>query len=302
MFTNKKASVEWNLATIGGLIIAAMVGIVLLNLVDVYIHPEKLESTILAKNVALELEALHSSPYDVTYQHPVSLQTRSVIQKDNSIQVVAAKDAPQKKISRLTTFHEYYFYGSDDVVLPAETTLDAALVILTKQGSAVIVHDGSVSLAQVTSQATGLTNVKIAVTTVPGTSGDANILTNIAQALNQQLAALHIPTVPESQATIIVQLSFSPEQQHIIYYSDINPDAVRLLVANSRQVLDGLLQPIIGGQQTYSYSQGTMDISLGTSHANFATLQDSDTQRIIAGAIAAAIEQTYPQAQKTLNP
>jgi hypothetical protein len=300
---NKKASIEWNMTTLGGLVIAALAGILIFNMVGLYLHPERLQSTILAKDVALELEALYATPYDMTYLHPVSLFERNVIVKDASVQVVAKEDGPSAKesASKLFSFHTYYFLSSELLTLPSPLTIDAYQVVLSKKGNNLLVHDGSATITATDDVVVGLEDISVAVVPVlTGTSND-NILSSIATGVRNALAQEKIPLVSEEQATLIIQLSFQSADGHSIYYSTINTEAVRPLATVMKQQLDILLSPRIGGSQSFTYSQAALDIALGLSHPDFATLQDANTRRILAQAMASSIVQTYPSAQKQLD-
>jgi len=300
---NNKASIEWNMTTLGGLIIAALAGILIFNMVGLYLHPERLQSTILAKDVALELDALYATPYDITYLHPVSLYERNLIIEDNGVQVIAKQDSAsaQKTASSLSAFHTYYFLSSELMSLPSPLTIDAYQIVLSKKGDSLLVHDGSKTIEENDAIIVGLEDISVAVVPVlTGTSND-NILSTLATGVRTALEQEKIPFASEEQATLIIQLSFRSTTIHTLFYSNVNTEAVRPLATTTKQQLDLLLSPSIGGSQTFPYSKATLDIALGLSHPEFSTLQDQNTRRLVAQAIATSIVQTYPSAQKQLD-
>ncbi len=304
MLTNNKASIEWNMTTISGIILAALVGITILNIIGAYLHPDSLQSTLLAKDVALELEAVHATPYNIIYQHPASLPMRSIVLDGNSIQVIARNDGSisKKKIGQLTTFNKYYFYTSDDLVLPSKAIIDASTIIIAKQGAAATITDGSIPLQNAVSQTTSITDVRIAVVPILLGTGNDNILEGIAQSLKDYLKAARLQTVTPQQATIIIQIGFQEETDNSIYYSTLNKETVRLLAVNTKTALATFLQPTFGGEQQYTNSVATLEILLGTKQQDFTALKDKNRQRLIASAITSSIEKTYPKAQHTITP
>ncbi|MCF7798747.1 hypothetical protein K9M74_02485 [Candidatus Woesearchaeota archaeon] len=303
MFFNKKGSIEWSLTTIGGILIAALVGITLFTVVNAYLYPQTAESTILAKNIALSMDAIHTSPYDVNYRYPVSLQERNVDMEHNIVRVVAKEEISENKAERLDTFQNYFFYTTQEAVLPDKLLIDAAHILLTKQGNAYAVHDGSFLFDDSLVLSTGLKDVRIGIVVDSGNSGDAQVLNTIHQALTDQLRDKQIQLVSSHLATILIQLSFSDDDSHSIYYSNFNSDAVTLLATNVQSALQGLIDSSLGGSKTFPQTtQAHIDISFGLQHDQFGELRrDSSLQRTIGIALADAVKKTYPQAQLSLQ-
>lgn len=301
MLHNKKASIEWNLTTIGGLLIAALVAITLLHVAGTYTQPGKIESALLAKDLALELDVLYASPYDVTYQHPVFLETRSVLLEGNEVKIIPRTDnAVAEQRETMTSFQHQYFFGTQDVLVLDNKILTTPIVFASKKGNIITLHDGTLPLPELTTQIVGLSDVSIAVETDAQGSADAPLLNNLQQQLVDALRNTHFPLASESDATIIILLSFSDESEHYVYYSTRNAQTVQLLASNTQAALDGLIQPLIGGEQTYTYPQAVMEVALGKKHPSFDTLRDTDNQRTIALALTSTIQRTYPNAKPEL--